>query len=123
MSEATKHHLVNGGDIRTKRRDIQYGSFRTLLKAPQRDAGGSAVSMKWQYNDTEACELSLKNTGAPSKAWVGTFISNEFTSRSLGVNFTDAINSTSGNRNYTVPEGAPENGSVDPWEYKEYRID
>lgn len=123
VSEPTKHHLVNGGDIRTKRRDIQYGSFRTLLKAPQKDAGGSALSMKWQYNDTEACELSVMNTATPSEAWIGTFINNEFTSRSLGVNFTDAINSTSGNRDYTVLEGAHEDGSVDPWGYTEYRID
>ncbi|KAF2198032.1 hypothetical protein GQ43DRAFT_451299 [Delitschia confertaspora ATCC 74209] len=123
VSQPTKDHLVKGGSIRTIRRDIQYGSFRALLQAPPRGAGGSAVSMITQHNETQTLELSVMNRNSPSDAWIGTFINNEFTSRELGVNFSTAINATSANRNYTVLQGASSNGSINPWEFTEYRID
>jgi hypothetical protein len=123
VSPPTSDHLVNGAGIRTARRDIQYGSFRTLIKSPRRTSGGSAISMLWQYNETEVTELSVMNTNDPSKAWVGTFVSSEFTTRGIGVNFSTALNSSVANHDYTTLGGSLSNGSSDLWEYIEYRID
>ncbi|KAF2474973.1 uncharacterized protein BDR25DRAFT_332220 [Lindgomyces ingoldianus] len=123
VSPPTSEHLVNGAGIRTARRDIQYGSFRTLIKAPSNRARGSAMSMIWQYNDTEITELSVMNTDDPSNAWIGTFVNNEFTTRDLGINFSTAINESTANRNYTVLAETLGNSKVNPWNYTEYRID
>lgn len=41
ISTPTPDHLVMGGSIQTLRRDIHYGSFRTLLKSPRQWTGGS----------------------------------------------------------------------------------
>ena len=68
-------------------------------------------------------ELNIMNTNDPSKAWVGTFVNNEFTSRDLGVNYSTAIQQSITDRNYTVLDDLPLNGSVDLWEYNEYRMD
>ncbi|PSN64861.1 hypothetical protein BS50DRAFT_555040 [Corynespora cassiicola Philippines] len=123
VSPSTSHHLVNGAGIRTTRRDIQHGSFRTLIKSPSRALRGSAMSMMWRYNETEATEISVMNTNDPSDAWVGTFVNGEFTTRDLGVNFTTLLEDPASNRNYTTLGGVLSNGSVDAWDYAEYRID
>lgn len=54
----TKDHLVKGVSIRTSRRDIQHGSFRTLIRSPRRWLRGSAMTMSWQYNETEVVSHS-----------------------------------------------------------------
>lgn len=123
VSPATKTHLVDGASIRTTRHDIQHGSFRTFIRSPGEDFAGSAMSMMWQYNDTEVTELSVMNTDDPSTAWIGNFVNNEFTTRDLGVNYMTALEQTAANRNYTVLGGGLGNGSVNPWDYVEYRID
>ncbi|KAH7356166.1 hypothetical protein BKA66DRAFT_474071 [Pyrenochaeta sp. MPI-SDFR-AT-0127] len=119
----TDTHLVNGGGIRTTRRDIQHGSFRTFIKSPRRTLRGSAISMMWKYNETEVAEISAMNMNDGSEAWVGTFLSNEFTTRDLGVNYTQILEQGAADRNYTTLGGSLSNGSVDPWDYTEYRID
>jgi hypothetical protein len=119
----TAHHLVYGAGIRTVRHDIQHGSFRTFIKSPRSESGGTAMSMMWQYNDTETTELSVMNTDNPVDAWVGTFVGGEFTSRGLGVNFTTILGAPAIDRNYTTLEGALQNDTLDPWNYIEYRID
>lgn len=119
----TDHHVVQGAGLRTTRRDIQHGSFRTLIKSPKRTSAGSAMSMMWQYNETEVTELSVMNTNKPADAWVGTFVSGEFTEYDLGVNFTNLQNQTVADRNYTTLEGRLSNGNVNPWDFTEYRID
>ncbi|KAL6708733.1 hypothetical protein ACN47E_002429 [Coniothyrium glycines] len=119
----TKEHLVMGASLRTVRRDIQHGSFRALIKSPGRRAQGSAMSMMWKYNETETTELSVMNTNTESEAWVGTFVNNEFPTRQLGMNYTQLINQTASNRNYTTLGGGLANGSVDAWDFTEYRID
>lgn len=123
VQPSTNDHLVRGGGIRTTRRDIQHGSFRTLIKSPRRTARGSAMSMMWKYNETEVAEISTMNMNDNSEAWVGTFVSNEFTTRDLGVNYTQILAQQAANRNYTTLGGSLGNGSVDPWDYTEYRID
>lgn len=117
------HHLVNGGSIRTTRRDIQYGSFRTFIKSPQRSFSGSAMSMMLRYNESETTELSVMNQNDASEAWIGTFVNNEFTTRDLGVNFTQLRNSAVANHNYTGLSEPADNRSINPWEYTEYRVD
>lgn len=123
VSPATNIHLVQGAGIRTARRDIQHGSFRTFLKSPSSAFSGSAMSMMWQYNETETAELSVMNTDDPAEAWVGTFINGEFTTYDLGANFSTVQDSPDANRNYTTLGGTLDNGTVDPWDYVEYRID
>ena len=123
LSPPTETHLVRGAGLRTSRRDIQYGSFRALMRSPPPDIAGSALSMMWKYNETQQAELSVMNTDSPAKAWVGTFVNGEFTTRSLGANFSDLIGNASANRNYTVFDGVMSNGSVNPWGFTEYRVD
>lgn len=119
----TDDHIVQGAGLRTTRRDIQYGSFRTLIKSPRRSARGSAMSLMWKFNDTETTELSVMNMNDASEAWVGTFVSGEFTTRDLGINYTQLVEQPTADRNYTTLEGTLGNGSVNPWEFTEYRID
>jgi hypothetical protein len=123
VQPSTKEHVVQGAGFRTARRDIQHGSFRTLIKSPKQFSDGSAMSMMWQYNETETAEVSVMNTNDPSEAWVGTFINGEFTTRDLGTNFTQALTQPAANRNYSTLGGGLDNGSVNPWEFTEYRID
>ncbi|KAF2994793.1 hypothetical protein E8E13_000927 [Curvularia kusanoi] len=123
VQPSTKDHVVEGAGLRTARRDIQHGSFRTLIKAAPRTARGSAMSMMWKYNETETTELSVMNMNDASDAWVGTFVSGEFTTRDLGVNFTDVQSQPLADRNYTTLEGRLGNGSANPWDFTEYRID
>lgn len=66
----TDEHLVKGASLRTARRDIQHGSFRTLLKSPRQTARGSALSMMWKYNETEVTELSVMNMNNHSEVSV-----------------------------------------------------
>jgi len=51
LSPSTKLHLVRGADIQSVRRDIQYGSFRALIRPSQAFAGGSAVSFGLDYKN------------------------------------------------------------------------
>ncbi|KAJ4987804.1 glycoside hydrolase family 16 protein [Stagonosporopsis vannaccii] len=119
----TDDHIVQGAGLRTARRDIQHGSFRTLIKSPRRTSSGSAMSMMWKYNDTEVTELSIMNMNDASEAWIGTFVGGEFTTRDLGINYTQLLEQPAADRNYTTQEGKLDNGSVNPWEFTEYRID
>ena len=123
LQPPTDDHIVQGAGLRTARRDIQHGSFRTLIKSPRNTSAGSAMSMMWQYNETEVTELSVMNMNDASEAWIGTFVSGEFTTRDLGVNYTQLLEQPTADRNYTTLEGRLSNGSVNPWDFVEYRID
>jgi hypothetical protein len=80
--------------------------------------------MMWKYNETEVTELSVMNMNwNHSDAWVGTFVNNEFTTRDLGTNFSQLIEQPAADRNYTTLSGGRSDGSVDPWDFVEYRID
>lgn len=123
VQPATDDHVVQGAGFRTARRDIQHGSFRTLIKSPSRWSAGSAMSMIWQFNETEVAELSVMNTNNASEAWIGTFVGGEFTTRELGANYTQLLEEPVADRNYTTLEGRLSNGSVNPWDFTEYRVD
>ncbi|KAJ4339127.1 hypothetical protein N0V95_007879 [Ascochyta clinopodiicola] len=123
VQPATDDHIVQGAGLRTARRDIQHGSFRTLIKSPKRTSAGSAMSLMWQFNETEVTELSVMNMNDASDAWIGTFVGGEFTTRELGVNYTQLLEEPVADRNYTTLEGRLSNNSVNPWDFTEYRID
>lgn len=63
------------------------------------------------------------NSQRRNEPWVGTFVNNEFTTRNLGMNFSQLLNGTAANKDYTTLGGGLSNGSVNPWDFTEYRID
>ena len=79
--------------------------------------------MMWKYNETEITELSVMNTNNHSDPWVGTFVNNEFTTRNLGMNFSQLLEQPAANRNYTTLDGGLVDGRINPWQLTEYRID
>ena len=87
------------------------------------ESAGTAASMMWKYNETEITELSVMNMNNQRDPWVGTFVNNEFTTRNLGMNYSQLLNGTAANRNYTTLGGGLSNGSINPWDFTEYRID
>lgn len=112
ISPSDAKHIVMGGSIRTQRQDIQYGSFRAVMKGPPPFTGGSSLSMSLEYNLTSKISLDIMNTAKNDTAWFSTLINHEFFDRRRGVNFA----------NITDPDfGA--NPLENPWAYNEMRID
>ena len=112
LSPSTPQHMVVGGGIRTQRQDIQYGSFRAMMKGPAKYAGGSALSMQLAYNLTQQISLNLMNTDLPETAWITTLMNHEFPNHYLGVNYTNISNPDFG-----------ANPIANPWGYNNMRID
>lgn len=107
LTPSTSDHLVVGGGVQTPRRDIFYGSFRTLMRSPPYWIPGSALSMTLHYNDSQTINLDL-NDLSESDAWVAMLSQAEFPGRDLGVNYSVLSNSTY---------------RLSPWDYTEFRID
>lgn len=107
----TDAHVVNGGSIRSIRRDIQYGSFRSLMRSPRQGMGGSSMSMRLLFNESESLEINVMNTDSNATAWVSTLMHNEWPDRDLGINYTVLGNSSL------------VNGTASPWDFMEFRID
>ncbi|KAJ4288512.1 hypothetical protein N0V90_011749 [Kalmusia sp. IMI 367209] len=111
IEEPSKDHIVLGASLRSLRRDIQYGTFEAALGAPKPGVGGSVLSMRLDYNETQTVNLNVMNADAPKDAWTSFMIYGDWRgTRSKGVNFSDFGNST-----YNFP------GS--PWGFVPYRID
>ncbi|KAK8180235.1 uncharacterized protein BKA78DRAFT_274858, partial [Phyllosticta capitalensis] len=108
---STDQHLVNGGSVRSKRRDILHGTFRSYVRGPQSGMGGSSMTMRVLFNETESLEMNMMNTDTYSDAWVNTLMEAEWPDRSLGINYT-----VMGNSSVT-------NGTVWPYDYMELRMD
>lgn len=106
VNPTTADHLVVGGGIRTLRRDIFYGSFRTLVRSSPQWYGGSALSMVLKYNESETIEINQINPNDPSIAWVNMIVHEEFPDRARGVNFTTLTDD-----------------QLSPWDYVELRVD
>jgi hypothetical protein len=111
ISPPTKDHLVLGGAIRSRRQDILFGSFQALLRSPQPWAGGSALTMTVDYNETQAIDVNLMNTDNATTAWLSTLLNGEFPNTSLGVPYADILNASRANR--SIPS---------PWDFNEVRI-
>ncbi|KAH7062457.1 hypothetical protein B0J12DRAFT_707761 [Macrophomina phaseolina] len=107
----TDNHVVNGGSLRSVRRDIQYGSFRSLMRGPRQGMGGSSMTMRLLFNETESLEINVMNTDSNATAWVSTLMQNEWPGRDLGINYTVLGNSSLAN------------GTAWPWDFMEFRID
>lgn len=89
VSAATPEHLVNGAQLQTARKDIHYGSFRVFMKGPQPYAGGSALTMRLEHNDTVSVELDLQNMDdSQDDACMQTTTGRQEPLTANGVNFT-----------------------------------
>lgn len=106
----TKDHIVVGASLRSIRCDIQYGTFEATLAAPKPGVGGSVLSMRLDYNETQTVNLNVMNADAPKDAWTSFMIYGDWRgTRSKGVNFSDF-----GNSSYSF-QGSP-------WGFVPYRI-
>ncbi|KAK8158878.1 hypothetical protein BKA80DRAFT_193019, partial [Phyllosticta citrichinensis] len=108
---STSQHLVNGASIRSRRRDILHGTFRSSMRGPRSGMGGSSMTMRVLFNETESFEMNMMNTDSYSTAWVNTLMEAEWPDRSLGINYT-----VLGNSSVT-------NGTVWPYDFMELRMD
>jgi hypothetical protein len=111
IDPTSKDHLVVGGEIKSVRQDMQYGSFSALVRGLPLSNGGSALSMIFRYNETQQWEMSLLNTDEPQTAWLATLLAGEFPDRSLGVNYSTLSNTSLSNH------------TSSPWEYIELKVD
>lgn len=109
----SRNHIIQGASVRTTRRDIKYGSFTSLVRAPGPHAGGggSTVSMELQFNRTQALAVNLQNTNSPATAYAGMLVNEEWPGPGNSILFSNMTNATWGNR------------KIDPWDYTEYRVD
>ncbi len=106
-------HIITGSSVRTMRQDMMFGSFTSLIRSPGKSAGsgGSTVSMELQLNLTQALTMNMQNTDKPATAYVGMLANEEFPGASISVPYGNMTNATWGN------------GTIDPWDYTELRMD
>lgn len=55
----TKHRIVNGSQLVSRRRDIQYGSFRAMILPAANVGAGGAFTFGASYNESETVDLSI----------------------------------------------------------------
>jgi hypothetical protein len=106
---STPNHVVPGAAFRTKRQDIKAGTFRAYVRSPGPYAG-SALSMGFSYNQSEALEFSQLPGNEPDDAWISMLSHNQFPEHSAptGVDYSSLRD-----------EGVV----ADPWRWMELRID
>ncbi|PWN34137.1 uncharacterized protein FA14DRAFT_173845 [Meira miltonrushii] len=54
-----KNHIVNGSQIVTRRRDIQYGSFRAMIQHANTTGYGGAFKFGVSYNESETVDMGI----------------------------------------------------------------
>ena len=113
VSPAQQDHLVVGGSLRTLRRDIQYGSFTSLLRSPGPWAGdgGSALSMALQYNVTQMVTINLQNKDLPDQASISMRESDEFPAADIAIPYHDVNNGSFGDGRLSSP-----------WDFMDFQI-
>ncbi|KAF7877150.1 hypothetical protein EAF04_000835 [Stromatinia cepivora] len=111
INPPTQNHLVKGGAIQSLRSDIQYGSFRSMIRPAQAWAGGTGMSMLLKYNETQNIQINSLNAQKPTDAWINTLMGDEFPNRVYGLNFSTLANNVS---------YSPE---INPWDFTEIRLD
>ncbi|KAF9875647.1 hypothetical protein CkaCkLH20_07028 [Colletotrichum karsti] len=57
VESSTRDGLVPGAEIDTVRNDLQYGSFRAMMKVP--DVAGTCAAFFWYYNDTQEIDMEF----------------------------------------------------------------
>ncbi|CAF9928126.1 hypothetical protein IMSHALPRED_007393 [Imshaugia aleurites] len=112
VSPYTSDHLVVGSSVRTSRRDIQYGSFISLLRSPGKSAGGggSVLSFAVEYNSSQSISTNLQNTNVPSTAYVSTLANEESPDTNI-IDYSSLTNGSFGN------------DILSPWDFTEYRLE
>lgn len=105
-------HLSVGAELRSMRRDIQYGTFRSSMRSAKPNVGGSAVSMYVKYNSTQDVELDLLNMNEPSMARVLQTVNGESPDYGLSVNYTDI---EKGTKSSSPPRS--------PWDFMDLQFD
>ena len=112
VSPYTSDHLVVGSSVRTSRRDIQYGSFSSLLRSPGKSAGGggSVLSFAVEYNSSQSISTNLQNTNVPSTAYVSTLANEESPDTNI-IDYSSLTNGSFGN------------DMLSPWDFTEYRLE
>jgi hypothetical protein len=88
LDSSTENHLVNAGAIVSQRQDILHGTFRASVRGPAAWAGGSALSMMLQLNQSSSMEIDMLNSDNPSNARITTLINGEYPTQNLGLNYT-----------------------------------
>ncbi|OQO02914.1 hypothetical protein B0A48_11197 [Cryoendolithus antarcticus] len=106
------NHLVSGAELKTKRQDIQYGSFRMLAKpAAPYASGGSALTMRLMHNESSSAELDLLNMDDSGNT----------------ARFATTVNSLAPDPanclNYTILLDDNAGYNADWWNFWEYRMD
>ncbi|KAK4957376.1 hypothetical protein LTR10_005338 [Elasticomyces elasticus] len=109
VSGYTPQHLLDGAQLQTVRQDIQYGTFRVFMRSPAPYAGGSALTMRLQYNETSSAELDLLNMDdSTDNACMQTSTQNQAPLTTWGWNYT---------------EMQKDEYNIGPWDFWEYRMD
>lgn len=110
VSARTPQHLVNGAEIETKRQDMLYGSFRSLMRSAAPYAGGgSAVAMRLLHNESLSAELdllSMDDSGVNAK--YATTTDGQTPLAENSVNYNTLLDS---------------DYNQSPWDFWEYRMD
>ncbi|KAK2002164.1 concanavalin A-like lectin/glucanase [Colletotrichum falcatum] len=57
VESSTVDGLVPGAEIDSARYDVQYGSFRTMMKVP--DIAGTCAAFFWYHNDTQEIDMEF----------------------------------------------------------------
>ncbi|KAI3547183.1 hypothetical protein CABS01_00182 [Colletotrichum abscissum] len=57
VESATTNGLVPGAEIDSARQDVQYGSFRAMMKIP--DVAGTCAAFFWYHNDTQEIDMEF----------------------------------------------------------------
>lgn len=63
-----KDHIVNGSQIVTRRRDIQYGSFRAMIQHANTSGYGGAFRFGISYNQSETVDMGIHLSDKPANS-------------------------------------------------------
>ncbi|KAI5271070.1 hypothetical protein E4T47_05632 [Aureobasidium subglaciale] len=111
IDAGTGQHYVQGAGIEALRQDMHFGTFRSSMRGPPKNTGGSAMSMQLYHNRTSFIEIDMCNMQYPEDAKFLTLKDGEFPDAKYQLNYTyfaNDANATAGG---------------DPWEFVESKID
>ncbi|KAI4724318.1 hypothetical protein E4T49_07942 [Aureobasidium sp. EXF-10728] len=111
IDQGTGQHYVQGAGIEALRQDIHFGTFRASMRGPNKNTGGSAMSMELYHNRTSFIEVDMCNMQYPEDAKFLALKDGEFPDTKYQLNYTYFAN----DKNATV--------GGDPWEFVESKID
>ncbi|THZ21490.1 hypothetical protein D6C89_06613 [Aureobasidium pullulans] len=111
IDQGTGQHYVQGAGIEAKRQDMHFGTFRSSMRGPGKNTGGSAMSMQLYHNRTSFIEVDMCNMQYPEDAKFLALKDGEFPDYEYQLNYTYFAN----DKNATA--------GGDPWEFVESKID